>query len=175
MIKGTGYTHRKWYIYILMRYRMVRWFCLSVILSVRYRNHFPVVQFQNQAHIRNPHETGQVFKTIWGPGGTRYLGRRRRPKFFYFLSSFTAAVGGVFPNGAEGGCFAFIWRILSNHLFLTSTISNDDRWLKSSVRERELPKGMITVLYHANYGSGIILFQINYYYKYFSLSHSLKL
>ena len=27
----------------------------SVILFVRYRNHFPVVQFQNQAHIRNPH------------------------------------------------------------------------------------------------------------------------
>ena len=42
----------------------------SVILSVRYRNHFPVVQFQNQGHIRNPHGTGQVFKI---------MGRRRRP------------------------------------------------------------------------------------------------
>ena len=43
---------------------------LSVILSVRYRNHFPVVRFQNQAHIWNPHGTGQVFKTIWGAAGT---------------------------------------------------------------------------------------------------------
>ena len=41
----------------------------SVILSVRYRNHFPVVQFQNQAHIWNPHGTGPVFKTIWGAAG----------------------------------------------------------------------------------------------------------
>ena len=41
--------------------------CPSVILSVRYRNHFPVVQFQNQAHIWNPHGTGHVFKTIWAP------------------------------------------------------------------------------------------------------------
>ena len=42
---------------------------LSVILSVRYRNHFPVVQFQNQAYTWNPHGTGQVFKTIWGTAG----------------------------------------------------------------------------------------------------------
>ena len=41
----------------------------SVILSVRYRNHFPVVKFQNQAHIWNPHGTGHVFKTIWGAAG----------------------------------------------------------------------------------------------------------
>ena len=41
----------------------------SVILSVRYINHFPVVQFQNQAHIWNPHGTGHVFKTIWGAAG----------------------------------------------------------------------------------------------------------
>ena len=39
--------------------------CDSVILSVRYRNHFPVVRFQNQAHIWNPHGTGHVFKIIW--------------------------------------------------------------------------------------------------------------
>ena len=54
----------------------------SVILFVRYRNHFPVVQFQNQAHIRNPHGTGQVIKTIWGVAGTPnlffYRCRRRR-------------------------------------------------------------------------------------------------
>ena len=40
--------------------------CGSVILSVRYRNHFPVVQFQNQAHIWNPQGAGHVFKTIRG-------------------------------------------------------------------------------------------------------------
>ena len=54
---------------------------LSVGLSVRYRNHFPVVQFQNQAHILNPHGTGHVFKTIWGAAGAPCKGRRRRPKF----------------------------------------------------------------------------------------------
>ena len=37
---------------------------LSVILFTRYRNHFPVVQFQNQAHIRNPHSPGKFSKTI---------------------------------------------------------------------------------------------------------------
>ena len=46
---------------------------MSVILFVRYRNHFPVVQFQNQAHIWNPHGTGHVFKTIWGAEGTPIL------------------------------------------------------------------------------------------------------
>ena len=49
---------------------------LSVILFVRYRSHFPVVRFQNQAHIWNPHGTGHVFKTIWGADGT--------PIFFFF-------------------------------------------------------------------------------------------
>ena len=43
---------------------------MSVILFVRYRNHFPVIQFQSQAHIWNPHGTGQVFKTIWSAAGT---------------------------------------------------------------------------------------------------------
>ena len=42
----------------------------SVILFVCHRNHFPVVQFQNQMHIQNPHGTGQVFKTIWGAAGS---------------------------------------------------------------------------------------------------------
>ena len=56
---------------------------LSVILFVRYRNHFPVVQFQNQVHIRNPHGTGQVFKTIWDAEGT--------PIVFHFID----AEGGV--------------------------------------------------------------------------------
>ena len=41
----------------------------SVIPSVRYRNHFPVDQFQNQAHIWNPQGTGHVFKPIWGAAG----------------------------------------------------------------------------------------------------------
>ena len=66
----------------------------SVILSVRYKNHFPVVQFQNQAHILNPHGTGHVFKPFGAPqappekgaeGGPNYLkklGRLRRPKWF---------------------------------------------------------------------------------------------
>ena len=65
---------------------VIPWFCLSVCLSVRYRNHFPVVRFQNQAHIWNPHETGHVFKTIWGAAGGRNLGRRRRSKSFFFSS-----------------------------------------------------------------------------------------
>ena len=51
--------------------------CLSVILLLSYRNHFPIVQFQNQAHIRNPHKTGQALKTIWGAKGA--------PIFFFLL------------------------------------------------------------------------------------------
>ena len=68
-------------IYILIRYRMALRFCPSVILFVRYRNHFPVVQFQHQAHIRNPHGTGQVSKTLLGDPVTPiffYCRRRRR-------------------------------------------------------------------------------------------------
>ena len=42
-------------------------------LSIRYRNHIPVVKFQNQAHIWNPHGTGQAFKTIWGAEGAPIL------------------------------------------------------------------------------------------------------
>ena len=42
---------------------------LSVIPSVRYRKHFPVVQLQNQTYILNPHGTGHVYKTIWGAAG----------------------------------------------------------------------------------------------------------
>jgi len=95
---------------------------LSMILSVRYRNHFPVVQFQNQAHIWNPRGTGHVFKTIWGaPNSFLLFYRRRRrrkltprpgppgapnmlmaPQIFYiFFSyySFTAAEGGGYLNG----------------------------------------------------------------------------
>ena len=55
-----------------------------MILFVRYRNHFPVVQFQNQAHIRNPHGTGQVLKTIWGATGA--------PNFFFFFGGLPKAV-----------------------------------------------------------------------------------
>ena len=61
-------------IYILIPNWMVR---PSVILSVRYRNLFPVVQFQNQAHIWNPRGTGHIFKTIWGADGA--------PIFFSFF------------------------------------------------------------------------------------------
>ena len=91
---------------------MVRWFCLSVcmsvILSVRYRNHFPVVQFQNQAHIWNPRGTGHVFKTIWGAAGAPWKRRPRGPKF---VVVFFAAEGGVSwrpdwgaPGAPNKGC-----------------------------------------------------------------------
>ena len=62
--------------------------CVSVWLSVRYRNHFPVVRFQNQAHIWNPHGTGHVFKPFGAP---------KAAQIFFF--SFTAAEGGGCPNG----------------------------------------------------------------------------
>ena len=66
--------------------------CLSLCLSVCNRNHFPVVQLQNQAHIWNPRGTGHVFKTIWGAPGAPWKGRQRRPKFFpSFLSPPQAA------------------------------------------------------------------------------------
>ena len=70
--------HLLMWIYILIPYWMVR---PSVILSVRYRNHFPFVQFQNQAHIWNPRGTGHIFKTIWGAPGTPRKGCQMRPKF----------------------------------------------------------------------------------------------
>ena len=88
-------------IYIIIRY----WVCLFF----RYRNHLPVVQFQNQAHIRNPHGTGKVFKTIWGA-----------PIFFSLAAvSQMGAEGGVEGtappeaegNPAAGGCFASVYRI----------------------------------------------------------------
>ena len=60
----------------------------SVVLSVRYRNHFPDIQFQNQAHIQNPHGTGKVLKTIWGAKGGWNLEHPSRPNFsfIFFLS-----------------------------------------------------------------------------------------
>ena len=72
----------------------------SVILSVRYRNHFPVVQFQNQAHIWNPRGTGHVFKTMWGAAGAPSQGHPRRPNFFYYF--FIAAEGGVSGRPVRG-------------------------------------------------------------------------
>ena len=98
-------------IYILIPYWMLRpsvrlFICDSVILSVRYRNHFPVIQFQNQAHIRNPRGTGHIFKTIWGAPGTpergardaRKLGRRWHPNLFFFFFQGEPAEGS-FPAG----------------------------------------------------------------------------
>ena len=95
--------------YISIHYYATGWFCDSVCLFVRYRNHLPVVQFQNQAHIRNPHGTGKVFKTIWGA-----------PIFFSLAAvSQMGAEGGVEGtappeaegNPAAGGCFASVYRI----------------------------------------------------------------
>ena len=60
--------------------------CLSVILSVRYRNHFPVAQFQIQAHIWNPHDPAKVFKTMVRP-------KLEAPQIFLFF--FIAAEGDV--------------------------------------------------------------------------------
>ena len=82
----------------------------SVILFIRYRNHFPVVQFQNPAHIRNHHGTGQVFKIIWGAAGTpkKIFFYRRRPEwgaqgtpniFFLLLPPPKAAVSQVGTGG----------------------------------------------------------------------------
>ena len=83
-------------IYILIRYWMVQSLyhsvTLSVCLSVRYRNHFPVVQFQIQAHILNPHGTGQVFKTIWGAEAPEIWDAEGAPNSFIF---FITAEGGV--------------------------------------------------------------------------------
>ena len=89
---------------------------LSVCLFVRYRNLFPIVQFQNQAHIQNPHDPAEICKT---------MGRRRHPKFS-FLSFYRrrrrlfpkwapmAPSGAAPPEGdrnpAENGCFLSIYQ-----------------------------------------------------------------
>ena len=75
-----------------------------MILFVRYRSQFPVVQFQNQAYIRNPHETGQVFKIIWGaPGAPPKRGAEGAPHFFFHCRPEWGARGA--PN-----CFFFFYR-----------------------------------------------------------------
>ena len=98
---------------------------VSVILFVGYKNHLTVVQFKNQAHIWNPHGTGQVFKTILGTVGTPNL----------FPHSFVAAEGGGFlnerwrdrslggrGNPAEGGCFTSIYIHTPYMLFASEVI-----------------------------------------------------
>ena len=60
-----------------------------MILSVCYRNYFSVVQFQNKAHIRNPHGPVEVFKAIWGAADA--------PNFY-----FNAAEGGEFRRPIQG-------------------------------------------------------------------------
>ena len=84
---------------------------VSVILFVGYRNHLTVVQFKNQAHIWNPHGTGQVFKTIWVAACAPkfyiffYYRRRRRwilpPPFLFLLSPPKAAVSQIGARGAS--------------------------------------------------------------------------
>ena len=78
---------------------MALWLCHSVILFVRYRNYFPVVQFQNKAHIRNPHDPVEVSKTM-GAAGARNMGRRGRPNFFFlfFLLPLLKAVANGRPR-----------------------------------------------------------------------------
>ena len=63
----------------------------SVCLFVRCRNHLPVVQFQNETHIRNPHGPAEVLRSF---------GALKVPQIFIF----TAAEDGT--PGALGGCFA---------------------------------------------------------------------
>ena len=101
--------------------------CDSVILSVRYRNHFPVVQFQNQAHIWNPRGTGHVFKTFFlsppkaawadAPSGTplapQIWGAHGAPIFFLFLRRpqrwrrrvFREYILGYLPNFKKFGSY----------------------------------------------------------------------
>ena len=74
---------------------------LSVILFVRYRNHFPLSDFKTK-HIFGIPMTLRKFLKPWAPlappergaEGARNMGCRRRPNFF-FIFSFTAAEGGV--------------------------------------------------------------------------------
>ena len=66
------FSIHKWIICKLIRY----WVCLSVC----YRNHLPLVQFQNEAHIQNSHGEAEV----WRP--------------FVFIYFFAAAEGGT-PGG----------------------------------------------------------------------------
>ena len=68
-LRCTACSPSQPYIYILIPYSGTGWLCHSVCLSVRYRNHFAVVQFQNQAHIWNPYDPAEVFKTM-GAAGT---------------------------------------------------------------------------------------------------------
>ena len=82
--------------------------------------HFHVIQFQNQAHIRNPHGPGKFSKTIcFKPqapqiffiGADGGVSRRRRLHFFFFISlllplpkavvSQMGAKGGAGPGGQE--------------------------------------------------------------------------
>ena len=102
-------------IYIIIWY----WVCLFV----RYRNHLPVVQFQNQTHIR------KIFIAVRG-GGFRHpkWGAAGALNFYYFLLllpppkaavSQMGAEGATAPEGeenpAEGGCFASIYIYIYTH------------------------------------------------------------
>ena len=53
---------------------MAVWFCLSICLFIHYKNHFPVVQFQNKAHIRNPPDPEEVFQNYFtaAEGGVKW-------------------------------------------------------------------------------------------------------
>ena len=61
--------------------------CPSVCLFVRYRNHFAVVKFQTQAHIRNPHGISEVLRPFGEPKAELPEGERK------------AAEGGRFASG----------------------------------------------------------------------------
>ena len=54
-------------IYIRIRYWVGGSVRPLVCLSVHDRNHLPVVQFQIQAHIRNPHDPAEAVRPFGAP------------------------------------------------------------------------------------------------------------
>ena len=119
---------------------------LSVILFVRYRNHFPVVQFQNQAHSESSwhgssfynhlgHRRRPKFGVLHVPQVLFYIYRRRRrrklpPQLFIITLLFYRRRRRRFPkwvpkappegkeNPAEGGCFASIYVCTYTHIYI---------------------------------------------------------
>ena len=68
-------------IYIIIHYWMTVWFCLSI----RYRNHFPVVQFQNEAHIRNPQSPAEVLRLFGGLKAPQIFNLKKNALLLFFI------------------------------------------------------------------------------------------